>query len=73
MKRLLGLLLIVFLLASPLSSISQEKPSWSVYFSPHGGCTEAIVKELGQAKSLHTRYGLFIHFHGNRKSPAGCA
>jgi phosphatidylserine/phosphatidylglycerophosphate/cardiolipin synthase-like enzyme len=22
-----------------------------VYFSPHGGCTEAVVKELGQAKS----------------------
>ena len=22
-----------------------------VYFSPHGGCTDAIVKELGKAKS----------------------
>ncbi|MEI8120403.1 MAG: phospholipase D family protein [bacterium] len=26
-------------------------PAWSVYFSPHGGCTEAIVKELNGARS----------------------
>jgi phosphatidylserine/phosphatidylglycerophosphate/cardiolipin synthase-like enzyme len=24
---------------------------WSVYFSPHGGCTEAVVEALGKAKS----------------------
>ena len=24
---------------------------WSVYFSPHGGCTEAVVEALGEAKS----------------------
>ncbi|MDP2907473.1 MAG: phospholipase D family protein [Nanoarchaeota archaeon] len=23
---------------------------WSVYFSPHGGCTQAIVQEINQAK-----------------------
>lgn len=26
-------------------------PTWSVYFSPHGGCADAIVEELGNAKS----------------------
>src|SRR5258706_16170197 len=25
-------------------------PTWQVYFSPKGGCTEAVVKALGQAK-----------------------
>ena len=25
-------------------------PNWEVYFSPNGGCTDAIVKELGKAK-----------------------
>ena len=24
---------------------------WSVYFSPHGGCTEAVVEALDKAKS----------------------
>ncbi len=24
--------------------------SWSVYFSPRGGCTEAVVRELDHAK-----------------------
>ena len=38
----------------PLTLLPQEKPSacnWEVYFSPHGGCTEAIVKELNKAKT----------------------
>jgi phosphatidylserine/phosphatidylglycerophosphate/cardiolipin synthase-like enzyme len=26
-------------------------PTWEVYFSPNGGCTEAVVKALGGAKS----------------------
>ena len=26
-------------------------PSWSVYFSPHGGCTEAIVAEIDRARN----------------------
>lgn len=25
---------------------------WEVYFSPHGGCTEAVIKELNEAKSI---------------------
>ena len=28
----------------------QVSPKEQVYFSPHGGCTEAIVKNLGQAE-----------------------
>jgi phosphatidylserine/phosphatidylglycerophosphate/cardiolipin synthase-like enzyme len=50
MKRPVSILFLsIFLLLSP--AFSQQQPSWSVYFSPHGGCTEAIVKELGQAKT----------------------
>ena len=39
---------------SPGSTLPQGKPStcnWEVYFSPHGGCTDAIIKELNKAKS----------------------
>jgi len=43
--------LTIFLLTFPLSPIAQEKPPWSVYFSPHGGCTGAIIKEIDKAKA----------------------
>jgi phosphatidylserine/phosphatidylglycerophosphate/cardiolipin synthase-like enzyme len=29
-----------------------RQPKWSVYFSPHGGCTESVVDALGSAKSI---------------------
>ncbi len=54
MKRTFILLLVTafFTCVSPIHS--QEKPSlqpiWSVYFSPNGGCTDAIIKELNNAK-----------------------
>ena len=52
MKRFLTLPLLILFLAYPLSLIGQETPpTWQVYFSPHGGCTDAIVKELNKAKS----------------------
>ncbi len=36
----------------PCLTLSQDKsPSWSVYFSPRGGCTDAIIRELNNAKS----------------------
>ena len=36
----------------PHITFSQEKsPPIEVYFSPHGGCTEAIIKELNKAKN----------------------
>jgi len=52
MKRLYTFLLIAFFLLLLLSSIAwQNAYAWSVYFSPHGGCTEAIIQELNKAKS----------------------
>jgi phosphatidylserine/phosphatidylglycerophosphate/cardiolipin synthase-like enzyme len=50
---LLAILTVTFLMAlSPSVTIPQEKPpTWEVYFSPHGGCTEAIIRELDKAKS----------------------
>ena len=30
---------------------STRQAKWSVYFSPHGGCTEAVVDALVRAKS----------------------
>jgi phosphatidylserine/phosphatidylglycerophosphate/cardiolipin synthase-like enzyme len=51
MKLLRTLLLTIFLFTFPLSPIAQENPFRSVYFSPHGGCTEAIIRELNNAKT----------------------
>ena len=51
-KRVLQILLLILLFVSfAIALQGQEKPSWSVYFSPKGGCTEAVVKELEKAKS----------------------
>jgi len=34
------------ILSSPSITLPQEKPTtWEVYFSPHGGCTDAIIGE----------------------------
>ena len=58
MKRItisLAILIITFWTALfPAITLPQEKPTtcnWEVYFSPHGGCTEAIIRELNKAKS----------------------
>ena len=57
MKRITALLAIftfTFCIFSPLPASPQEKPvtcNWEVYFSPKGGCTDAITKELDKAKS----------------------
>jgi len=55
MKRL-PLILIVFLIGCATVPVQPPAPLltpviWSVYFSPNGGCTEAIVKELDKAKT----------------------
>jgi phosphatidylserine/phosphatidylglycerophosphate/cardiolipin synthase-like enzyme len=40
----------LFLLPSPI--LPQDKPTtWEVYFSPNGGCTDGIIRELGKAKA----------------------
>ena len=39
---------------SPLPTHPQEKSptcNWEVYFSPHGACTESIIRELNKAKT----------------------
>lgn len=36
---------------SLLSVATCEEPSIEIYFSPHGGCTAAIIKEINSAKS----------------------
>ena len=52
MKRILILFIAILLFASPTPILSQEKSTtWSVYFSPKGGCTEAIIKELDRSKT----------------------
>ena len=56
MKRwisLFAIFTITFWFLSPSLTLPQEKPpSSEVYFSPKGGCTEAIIKELNKAKSI---------------------
>ena len=58
MKRILPLALILFLFipacqgqGAPQGQQAQTLPPIEVYFSPKGGCTEAVVKELAAAKS----------------------
>ena len=43
---------ILCILLLPCIALPQEKPpTIEVYFSPHGGCTDAIIRELNKAKS----------------------
>jgi phosphatidylserine/phosphatidylglycerophosphate/cardiolipin synthase-like enzyme len=52
MKFCLAVLLVALWSPSGWSAESSARPAnWSVYFSPHGGCTEAVVTALGRAKS----------------------
>jgi phosphatidylserine/phosphatidylglycerophosphate/cardiolipin synthase-like enzyme len=37
--------------SSPAVDFILNKTPAQVYFSPHGGCTEAIVKEIDEAKT----------------------
>ena len=43
----------LWILLFPLPALPQEHPptcNWDVYFSPHGGATDAIIRELNKAK-----------------------
>ena len=53
MKRLVCFVIVLGLIISaPSLSLPQEKPTaWEVYFSPNGGCTDAIVRELDKAQN----------------------
>lgn len=50
---LIAALSIAFCLVfSPSLTLPQDKPTtWEVYFSPHDGCTDSIIQELGKAKT----------------------
>jgi phosphatidylserine/phosphatidylglycerophosphate/cardiolipin synthase-like enzyme len=46
------LIITLWTVLSPPAGLTQDKPgAWEVYFSPRGGCTEAIIRELNNAKS----------------------
>jgi phosphatidylserine/phosphatidylglycerophosphate/cardiolipin synthase-like enzyme len=51
MIRCSGLLLLLLILCGcePLSLSNSTPAGWQVYFSPHGGCTEAVVAALDHA------------------------
>jgi phosphatidylserine/phosphatidylglycerophosphate/cardiolipin synthase-like enzyme len=44
------LIFIIALCASSTLVVAKSTPPIEVYFSPHGGCTEAVCAELGKAK-----------------------
>jgi len=46
-----ALLLLCFASTGLPASLVLDKTPCQVYFSPHGGCSEAITRELGEAKS----------------------
>ena len=56
MKRIVFFLTIfivtLWMALSPPVTVSQERSTgWEVYFSPRGGCTEAVIRELNKAKN----------------------
>jgi phosphatidylserine/phosphatidylglycerophosphate/cardiolipin synthase-like enzyme len=43
---------VLWIAFSPSIILPQETlPTWQAYFSPKGGCTEAVIRELNKAKS----------------------
>lgn len=50
-KPFYTLILPLLLLSLPLEAADPSSPSISPYFSPNGGCTQAVVDALGAAKS----------------------
>jgi phosphatidylserine/phosphatidylglycerophosphate/cardiolipin synthase-like enzyme len=55
MKRLVLYIAFTFVLLVSFCSYpvaaQENQPTWELYFSPQGGCTEAIIKELDKAKT----------------------
>ena len=52
MKRLILSFFVACLLVNPVSqSLAASEPKIEVFFSPQGGCTEAVVKALDRASS----------------------
>ena len=56
MKRIVALFVAPILFTCPFifptaSYVQEKSPAVEVYFSPHGGCTDAIIRELNKAKN----------------------
>jgi len=51
MKTRVTLVVSTMLFLSGLAAERIPTKNWQVYFSPHGGCTEAVTGALAQAKS----------------------
>jgi hypothetical protein len=51
MKRLITIFTLAITLSWSISWAGSESPTWSVYFSPNGGCTEAVIREVDKAKT----------------------
>jgi phosphatidylserine/phosphatidylglycerophosphate/cardiolipin synthase-like enzyme len=56
MKQKIPLFTVLFLFACPfifqtVSHAQEKPPTLEVYFSPHGGCTDAIIRELNKANN----------------------
>jgi phosphatidylserine/phosphatidylglycerophosphate/cardiolipin synthase-like enzyme len=64
MKRRVGLALALLCLFSALAPIDRAiAQEWAVYFSPRGGCTQAIVSAVGRARtSLHIQAYSFTSY-----------
>jgi len=43
-------ILLAFAIAGPVAGTDKQAPQTQVYFSPNGGCTEAVVDSLNRAK-----------------------
>jgi phosphatidylserine/phosphatidylglycerophosphate/cardiolipin synthase-like enzyme len=55
MKRVIASFLTLsinlWVILSPPSALAEKPATWEVYFSPRGGCTEAIVQEINKART----------------------
>ena len=58
MQKLLTIIVVLAVACATYGQQSSDRnpqplkaASWQVYFSPHGGCTEAVVEQLTKAKS----------------------
>ena len=50
--RLALFLVLTWFLGTTITLATATKPPWGVYFSPHGGATQAVVNALNAAKTM---------------------
>jgi hypothetical protein len=48
-----AILIVTFsiILSPPITLPQETLPTWEVYFSPHGGCTDAVIRELNKVRT----------------------